>query len=127
MMAITQSTADGVKNTPTLLLRAVSSLGARGPVLYTKVILPASFPYMITGMKLGWSFAWRSLMAAELLFFTPDLGHLLEVGRQFNDIAQVMAMMIIIVLVGLVVDRLVFVRLESIVRKRWGLTGIRGG
>ena len=127
MMAITQSTADGVKNTPTLLLRAASSLGARGPVLYTKVILPASFPYMITGMKLGWSFAWRSLMAAELLFFTPGLGHLLEVGRQFNDIAQVMAMMIIIVLAGLVVDRLVFVRLESIVRKRWGLTGIRGG
>jgi NitT/TauT family transport system permease protein len=126
MMAITQATADGVKNTPQLFLRTASSLGARGPTLYTRVVLPASLPYMITGMKLGWSFAWRSLMAAELLFVTPGLGRLLEVGREFNDIAQVMGVMVVIVIAGLAVDRLVFVRLEDLVRRRWGLTGIRG-
>ena len=126
MMAITQATADGVKNTPNIFLRAAASLGATGPTLYWRVILPASLPYMITGMKLGWSFAWRSLLAAELLFVTPGLGHMLEVGREFSDMAQVIAVMVVIVMAGLAVDRLLFVRLETIVRKRWGMSGIRG-
>lgn len=126
LLAVTQATADGVKNTPRIYLRAARSLGARGLTMYFRIILPASLPYIITGMKLGWSFAWRSLMAAELLFITPGLGHLLQAGREFNDVAQVMAVMIVIVVIGLVVDRLVFSRLESAVRTRWGLTGLRG-
>ena len=126
MMAVTQATADGVKNTPSIYLRAAASLGATGPALYWRVVLPASLPYMITGMKLGWSFAWRSLMAAELLFVTPGLGHLLAAGREFSDMAQVFAVMAMIIAAGSSVDRLVFVRLETIVRKRWGMTGLRG-
>ncbi len=125
VLSITLATADGVKNTPPLYQRAARTLGARGLVLYWRVILPASLPSMVTGMKMGWSFAWRSLMAAELLFVTAGLGHLLEMGRQLNDIPQVMAIMVVIVAVGLLVDRLVFATLEDRVRRRWGLTGLR--
>lgn len=126
LLAVTQATADGVKNTPRIYLRAAQTLGAGGLTLYFRIILPASLPYIITGMKMGWSFAWRSLMAAELLFVTPGLGHLLAMGREFNDVAQVMAVMIVIVVIGLVVDRLVFSRMEQYLRTRWGLTGLRG-
>jgi NitT/TauT family transport system permease protein len=125
LLSITLATADGVKNIPPLYHRTARTLGARGPALYWRVVLPASLPTMITGMKLGWSFAWRSLMAAELLFVTAGLGHLLEAGRQLNDIPQVMAIMVVIVALGLLVDRLVFAILEERVRRRWGLTGIR--
>ncbi len=120
-LAITQATTDGVKNIPTLYFRTARNLGASGPGLYLHIVLPASLPHVITGMKLGWSFAWRSLMAAELIFFTPGLGHLLEVGREFNDVAQMMAVMLVIVMLGLTFDRLVFLRLERFVQTRWGL------
>jgi len=125
LLAVTQATTDGVKNMPTLYVRAARNLGASGPAMYLRVILPASLPSIITGMKLGWSFAWRSLMAAELLFLTPGLGHLLEVGREFNDVAQVVAVMVVIVALGLLVDFLVFSPIERGVRRRWGLTGVR--
>lgn len=125
LLAITTATTDGVKNMPTLYLRAARNLGANGPAMYLRVILPASLPSIITGMKLGWSFAWRSLMAAELLFVTPGLGQLLDAGRALNNIAQVMAIMVVIVVLGLVVDSLVFSPIERGVRRRWGLTGVR--
>ena len=124
LLAIVQATRDGIHNVPPLYFRTARNLGASGLAMYWRVVLPAALPYIITGMKLGWSFAWRSLMAAELIFFTPGLGHLLEVGREFNDIAQVMAVMVVIVFLGLVVDKLVFSRLEQMVRTRWGLAGI---
>jgi NitT/TauT family transport system permease protein len=72
-------------------------------------------------MKLGWSFAWRSLMAAELLYVSLGLGHLLTMGRELNDMSQVIAVMLIIIVIGLVIDRLVFAPIESRVRERWGL------
>ena len=125
LLAVTQATADGVKSTPTILFRTARSLGATGLTLFVRVLLPASLPNIITGMKLGWAFAWRSLVAAELLFVTPGLGHLLAVGREFNDAAQVMAVMVVIVAMGLAVDRAVFSRLEAFVRHRWGLTGVQ--
>ncbi len=126
LLSITLATADGVKNIPPLYHRTARTLGAKGFTLYWRVILPASFPSMVTGMKQGWSFAWRSLLAAELLFVTLGLGHLLDLGRQLNDIAQVMAIMIVIIAIGLIVDRLVFANLEHRIRTRWGLTGLQG-
>ncbi|MBI3744239.1 MAG: ABC transporter permease [Chloroflexi bacterium] len=124
VMAITQSTADGIKSIPTIYFRTARNLGASGLALYLRVVFPASLPHVTTGMKLGWSFAWRSLMAAELIFVTPGLGHLLDTGRQFNDVSQVMAIMLVIVALGLLMDRLVFARLEKWVRVRWGFAGI---
>lgn len=123
LLSITLSTEAGVKNTPPLYLRAARNLGARGWKLYALVILPAALPSIITGMKLGWSFAWRSLMAAELLYVSLGLGHLLMIGRELNDMSQVIAVMLVIIAIGLMVDRLVFAPIEARVRERWGLTG----
>lgn len=121
LLSITLSTEAGVKNTPPLYLRAARNLGARGWKMYALVILPAALPSIITGMKLGWSFAWRSLMAAELLYVSLGLGHLLMIGRELNDMSQVIAVMLVIIAIGLIVDRMIFAPVESRVRERWGL------
>jgi sulfonate transport system permease protein len=111
----------GVKNVPPIYIRAARTMGARGLQLYTKVIIPAALPSIISGFKQGWSFAWRSLMAAELLYVGLGLGHLLMMGRELNDMNQVVAVMIVIIIIGVVVDRLIFAKIESKVRERWGL------
>lgn len=121
LLSITLSTEAGVKNTDPLYVRAALNLGARGWRLYLLVILPAALPAIISGMKLGWSFAWRSLMAAELLYVSVGLGQLLMMGRELNDMNQVVAVMLVIIGIGLVVDRLFFTPLETRLRERWGL------
>jgi NitT/TauT family transport system permease protein len=121
LFSITLSTADGVRNTPPLYLRAARTMGAHGVQLYTGVVLPAAFPAIISGMKLGWSFAWRSLMAGELLYVSLGLGQLLTMGRELNDMAQVIAVILVIIALGLMVDRAVFAPVERRVRERWGL------
>ena len=123
LLSIVIATDDGVKNTPPLLIRAGRTMGVRGVALYARVVLPSALPAIVSGMKLGWSFAWRSLMAGELLFVSAGLGHLLTVGRDLNDMSLVIAVMILIVLVGLLVDRLVFGTVEQAIRRRWGLSG----
>ncbi len=121
LLSITIATEHGVKHTPPLLIRAAQTMGARGVKLYGTVILPAALPSVIEGMKQGWSFAWRSLMAGELLFVSMGLGQLLSMGRELNDMSQVVAVMLVIIGIGLSMDRLVFARLEHAVRRRWGL------
>jgi NitT/TauT family transport system permease protein len=76
---------------------------------------------MITGFKQGWAFAWRGVIGAELLFSFLGLGFLLNVGRQLNDVSQVIAMMLVIMVIGIVIDGLIFKRLEDKVMSRWGL------
>jgi len=76
---------------------------------------------IVTGMKMGWAFAWRSLMAGGLLYTLPGLGHLLNMGRELNDMAQVLAVILVIVTIGLLTDKLVFGAIEKRVRSRWGL------
>jgi sulfonate transport system permease protein len=121
VLSIAQATEDGVLNSPPVYLRAARNLGARGWRLYASVILPSALPSVVTGMKLGWSFAWRSLMAGELLYTLPGLGNLLSMGRELNNMSQVVAVMLVIVCLGLISDRLVFAALERRVRERWGL------
>jgi len=111
----------GVKNVPPIYIRAARTMGARGLWLYTGVIIPAALPSIISGFKQGWSFAWRSLMAAELLYVGLGLGHLLMMGRELNDMNQVIAVMVVIIVIGVVVDRLIFAKIENKVRERWGL------
>lgn len=123
LFSITLGVEAGVKNTPPIFLRAARTLGARGPAVYTQVVLPAALPAILSGLKQGWSFAWRSLMAGELLFFTLSLGNLLQTGRDLNDAAQVMAVMVLIIIVGVAIDRIIFAPFERRVRARWGLSG----
>jgi NitT/TauT family transport system permease protein len=125
VLAISLATADGIRNTPPLFLHAAKTMGAAGFQLYFRVILPAALPSIVSGMKLGWSFAWRSLMAGELLYNGLGIGFLLTMGRELNDMSQVIAVMLMIVLIGLLVDFLIFTPIERTIRERWGLQTVR--
>ena len=121
LFSITLGVEAGMKNTPPLYLKAARNLGAHGLALYRDVVLPAALPTILAGLKQGWSFAWRSLMAGELLYFTLSLGNLLQTGRDLNDAAQVIAVMLLIVIVGVSIGQIIFAPVERRVRERWGL------
>jgi NitT/TauT family transport system permease protein len=121
LFAVTINTYTGVKSINPDFIAAAQNMGAKGEQLITKVLIPAAFPYLITGFKQGWAFGWRGVVGAELLFSFLGLGFLLNVGRQLSDVSQVIAMMIVIMVIGIVIDGLIFKRLEDKVMARWGL------
>ncbi|MBV9707716.1 MAG: ABC transporter permease [Chloroflexi bacterium] len=124
LFSITLGVDAGIKNTPPIYLKAGRTLGASGLALSTQVVLPAALPAILNGLKQGWTFAWRSLMAGELLFFTLSLGNLLQNGRDLNDASQVMAVMVLIIIIGVAIDGLIFASIERRVRERWGLVRV---
>lgn len=121
IFAVTINTYTGVKNIDPHYVEAARNMGAKGIQLVINVLIPAAFPYMISGFKQGWAFAWRGLIGAELLFSYLGLGFLLHAGRSLNDVSQVIAIMLVIMGIGLLIDGVVFKRLESKVMSRWGL------
>ena len=113
----------GVDYTPPLLLRAGKTMGLRGLLLYRYLILPASLPTYVAGLKQGWAFAWRSLMAGELLVIianTSSIGVLLENDQSQLDMAGAMSIMIVILVLGIAVDAL-FGQADRAIRRRRGL------
>jgi NitT/TauT family transport system permease protein len=113
----------GVDYTPPLLLRAAGMMGLRGLARYRFLIFPASLPAYVAGMKQGWAFAWRSLMAGELLVLIlgqPSLGVLLSNDQEQLDFAGASAMMIVILIIGIVADG-VFAMADKAIRRRRGL------
>ncbi len=113
----------GIDYVPPLFLRAGRNLGARGWRLYYHVIAPAALPSFVSGLKQGWAFSWRSLMAGELLIVAlgkTSLGGQLTLAREFIDAPGVIAMMIVILVFGLVVDYF-FSKADRLIRHRWGL------
>lgn len=123
ILSITISVEAAVKNIPPAFIDAGKMLGAKKFVLYRYIVLPAILPFYITSIKHGWSFAWRSLMSGEMLFITAGLGQLLMLGRELNDMAQVMSVMIVIIFIGIIFDYLIFGFLEKKIRHKWGLIG----
>ena len=121
--AIAIALRDGLRTIPPLYQRAGLMMGARGWKLYRYVLLPASLPAMTSSLRQGFSFAWRSLMGAELIFAVErhGLGFLLETGRNFSDVAQVVAVLIIMVMIGMAADRWGFAKLQARVQARFGL------
>lgn len=117
------ATSDGVRSMPPIYLRAARTMGSSGLHSWTRVILPASLPYLVGGMKQGWAFAWRSLMAAEI-FVTIltgfGLGQLLHYGRELHAMDQVMAIMVVLIVIGLLADKLLFAPWERFLHRRWG-------
>jgi len=114
----------GVDHVPPLLLRAGRVLGASGLRLYRHVILPASLPSFVAGLKQGWAFAWRSLMAGELLVILanrPSIGARLQFARELSDAPALLALMIVVLMIGIVVDG-VFNQVDGHIRRRRGLT-----
>jgi NitT/TauT family transport system permease protein len=115
----------GVDYTPPLLLKVGTTMGLRRLSLYRHLILPASLPAVIVGLRQGWAFAWRSLMAGELLVIIanqPSLGVLLSSDQDQADMQSATAIIIVILIVGILVHTL-FSMADRSVRKRWGLTG----
>jgi NitT/TauT family transport system permease protein len=113
----------GVDYTSPLLLKAGKSMGLRRLSLWRHLILPASLPVFVAGLKQGWAFAWRSLMAGELIvlvFNHPTLGELLNNDQSLSDLQSATAIMIVIFIIGIFVDGL-FGAADKSIRKRWGL------
>ena len=121
IFAVTINTYTGVKNIDPSFIEAARNMGAKGGQLVSTILIPAAFPYMISGFKQGWAFAWRGVIGAELLFSFLGLGFLLNVGRQLNDVSQVIAMMLVIMGIGILIDGFVFKKLEDKVMTKWGL------
>jgi NitT/TauT family transport system permease protein len=121
--SIANGIIDGVDNVPPILVRAGRVLGAKGYSLLRHIIIPAALPSVVSGLKQGWSFAWRSLMAGELIisFSRTGIGQVLQDNQSFNDYTGVYAAMIMIFLVGVLVDSLVFGTAERAIRTRYGL------
>lgn len=121
LFAVTINTFSGMKNIPPSYIAAARNMGASSSQLITNVMLPAAFPYLTSGFKQGWAFAWRGVIGAEIIFSFLGLGFLLNVGRELNDISQVMATMLVIMMIGILIDGLVFKKIERKVMSRWGL------
>lgn len=123
LWSITLATDAGVRNVPPIYARAARTMGSQGFHTWIKVILPASLPFVVSGMKQGWAFAWRSLMAAEIYvtFLTGiGLGHLLHYGRELHDMGAVLGIMVVIILIGLMADKILFSPIEQFMHRRWG-------
>jgi NitT/TauT family transport system permease protein len=121
--SIANGLISGVDHVPPLMHRAGRMIGAKGVGFYRHVILPAALPTYMAGLKQGWAFAWRSLMAGELLVIVanrPSIGDQLQFAREFSRAPQMLALMIVILVIGIVVDT-VFGRADIAIRKRWGL------
>jgi NitT/TauT family transport system permease protein len=125
LFAIILAVRSGVRNLPPLTGRAGVMLGARGFKLWWYVLLPASLPAILAGLRQAWAFAWRSLMAAELLSqsLKVGIGHVLTTGRDLNDMAMVLGTIVIILVLGLLVDRVAFRPIEMFIARRWGVDG----
>jgi sulfonate transport system permease protein len=121
LLAVTMDTSLGIRHVPRIYLMAGRNLGARGHRMFFHVLLPASLPHLVSGLKHGWAFAWRSLISGEMIFVSLGLGQLLMMGRDLNDMSQVIAVMALIAAIGYVVDRGIFGPVENRTRAKWGL------
>ena len=127
--SIANGMVSGVDQVPPLLTRVGRVLGARGLAAARHVLLPAALPGYVAGLRQGWAFSWRSLMAAELIVSSPKLGEglgqLLDQGRLLSDMTLVFAGIVGILVVGILVELCVFAPVERSVLRRRGLLGAR--
>lgn len=112
--SIAISVDNAIKNVQPIYIKAALTMGAGKRQTYWNVILPASLPELVSGLKQGWSFAWRALMAGEVMTTSVGLGQTLIMGRDLADINQVMLVMLVIIVVGILIDKLIF----SVIEKR---------
>jgi NitT/TauT family transport system permease protein len=121
--AVAIATAEGILAIPPIYLRAARTLGTPPWAMYERVILPGALPNIVTGLKLGWTLGWHGALSAELIKSSMGLGFLLYMGRELNDAAQVIGIMLLTVVFGLLLDQFFFGVIQRKIRRRWGLTG----
>jgi NitT/TauT family transport system permease protein len=125
--SIANGLINGIDHIPPLLLRAGRVLGARGLASLRHIVLPAALPGYVAGLKQGWAFSWRSLMAGELLVIIegrPALGSQLQFARELSDAPGLIAMMLVVLGIGVLIDSLVFAQIERRLRERRGLVEV---
>ncbi len=123
LWSVVLATETGVRHVNPLYVRAAQTMGSRGLHTWVRVILPAALPFIVSGMKQGWAFAWRSLMAAEIyvtILSGAGLGLLLHYGRELNAMEQVIGIMLVLVAIGLLADKVLFAPWEKFLHRRWG-------
>lgn len=113
----------GIQNVPPIYIKAAKTMGVSTVKMYSRVILPAALPAFIGGLKQGWSFAWRALMSGEVMSASAGLGYTLMLGRDLADINQVMTVMLVIILLGIVIDKGVFSVAENHILRKRGMLG----
>jgi NitT/TauT family transport system permease protein len=119
--AMAIATSDGIQQIPVIYLRVARTLGTPAYLMPTRVMFPAALPNIVTGLKLGWTLAWHGGVSAELIKSTIGIGFLLQMGRELNDSAQVIGIMILTILFGVLLDRFFFGLIQKRILRRWGL------
>ncbi|MCJ2037620.1 ABC transporter permease [Methylobacterium sp. J-059] len=123
--AIALNTHSGFLSVSRTLKMVGRNYGLRGTRLITKILIPAAFPSILTGLKVGWAFAWRTLIAAELVFGVSSgsggLGWFIFENKNMLDIPNVFAGLLTVILIGLCVENLIFQTIERHTLQRWGM------
>jgi NitT/TauT family transport system permease protein len=123
--AIALNTHSGFKSVSTTLRMVGRNYGLRGLPFVVRILVPAAFPSILTGLKIGWAFAWRTLIAAELVFGVSSgsggLGWFIFASKNQLDIPSVFAGLLTVILIGLVVENVIFAQIEARTVRRWGM------
>lgn len=116
------ATRTGIKNISPIYIRAAQTLGTgNGWRMFTQILIPGAFPHLISGIRVAWAFAWRALVAGELIANGVGLGQLLQDGRGLGDTALMLNVVIIIAVLGTISDHVVFKKMEDKLLVRYGL------
>jgi NitT/TauT family transport system permease protein len=125
LWAVALNTHSGFRSVSTTLRMVGRNYGLKGPRFIAKILIPAAFPSILTGLKIGWAFAWRTLIAAELVFGVSSgkggLGWYIYENKNMLDIPAVFAGLFTVILIGLVVENLVFRNIEAATVRKWGM------
>jgi len=125
LWAVALNTHSGFRSVSNTLRMVGRNYGLKGPRLIAKILIPAAFPSILTGLKIGWAFAWRTLIAAELVFGVSSgkggLGWYINENKNMLDIPAVFAGLLTVILIGLVVENLIFRNIEKVTVRRWGM------
>ena len=121
LSSICNATELALKSVNPIFIKAARTMGANNAEVFFQVILPASLPECISGLKHGWSFAWRALIAGEMISGTVGgLGYVLLIGRELLDINQIMLVIMILIMISVVIEKLLLGKMESMARKKMG-------
>lgn len=127
LWAVSLNTHAGFLGVSRTLRMVGRNYGLRGLPYVTRILVPAAFPSILTGMKVGWAFAWRTLIAAELVFGVSSgkggLGWFIFENRNLLDIPAVFAGLLTVIVIGLIVENLIFRMIERKTVQRWGMQG----
>jgi len=125
LWAVALNTHSGFRSVSNTLRMVGRNYGLRGPRYIAKILIPAAFPSILTGLKIGWAFAWRTLIAAELVFGASSrsggLGWFIFENRNQLETPSVFAGLLTVILIGLVVESVIFRTLENVTVRRWGM------